>query len=173
MLSVKQRAEVGAVPSKTLTLPFDRRQKSRLRATVDGGEGPELAIELQRGTSLRDGDLLLADNGLVIAIKAAAESVSVVRSDDTLALTRAAYHLGNRHVPLQVGRNELLYLHDHVLDDMVRALGVSVTAEQRAFEPEPGAYGKGHSHLHHSHLHHSHLHHSHPQGGHGAHSHDH
>ncbi|UTW11929.1 urease accessory protein UreE [Marinobacterium rhizophilum] len=135
--------------SATLRLPIDKRIKSRLRAELE--DGREVGLFLPRGLTLRDGDLLQSDAGLVVRIKAAPEPVSTVRSADALALARACYHLGNRHVPLQVEAGWVRYLHDHVLDAMVRGLGLEVTFEQAPFEPEAGAYqggSHGHSHAH-------------------------
>jgi urease accessory protein len=93
--------------------------------------------------------LLLADDGRVIEVVAAPETVSTVREAGGGNLARAAYHLGNRHVALQIGARWLRYQHDHVLDDMVRGLGFTVEIEQAPFEPEAGAYGAGsHQHQH-------------------------
>jgi len=83
-------------------------------------------------------------------VLAAKETVSAVRCDDPLLYARACYHLGNRHVQLQIDANRLAYLHDHVLDEMLEGLGLTVTAEEACFEPEPGAYGAAHGH-HHAH----------------------
>ena len=130
----------------TLTLPFEQRQKSRLRTRLDNGE--EVGLFLPRGTVLRHGDRLRAANGRVVEVRAAPETVSTARTDDPLRLARAAYHLGNRHVALQLGPGWLRYLHDHVLDGMVRELGLEVIYEQAPFEPEAGAYGGGHHHGH-------------------------
>ena len=136
----------------SLTLPFELRQKSRLRTQLDNNI--EIGLLLPRGTVLRQGDLLRADNGLVIEIKAADESVSTATSTDPLLLARACYHLGNRHMPLQIGNTWLRYLHDHVLDDMVKNLGLDVIAEHASFEPEAGAYtGANNIHAGHSHAH--------------------
>lgn len=131
-------------PGANLELPFESRKKSRLKATLDNGE--TLGLFLPRGTVLRDGMLLKTNSGLVVRVRAAAEDVSTVRSSDPHLLTRVAYHLGNRHVPLQVARGFVRYQHDHVLDDMVRGLGADVHFERAPFEPEAGAYGGGHSH---------------------------
>lgn len=177
MLEIKRRAHKDAKPDSTLTLPFDRRQRSRLRAPLDTpvGSHEEAAIQLERGTSLRDGDLLLSECGQVVLVRAAPEPVSVVRSVEPHVLLRAAYHLGNRHVALQIAPGELRYLHDHVLDDMVRSLGLDVTFHTLPFEPESGAYGSGHSHLtrpHHA-PHGIHGHGAHGSGSHGhGHGHD-
>jgi len=138
----------------TLTLPFELRQKSRLRAVLDNGD--EVGLFLSRGIILRGGDHLETETGEVILIQAAAESVSVVKSEDSVLFSKACYHLGNRHVPLQISEDGLRYLHDHVLDDMVRGLGLEVGYEQASFEPEGGAYAEHSQHSHHQHDHHSH-----------------
>ena len=149
MLRVERRVREGT-PTDVLSLPYDERKKSRLRARAESGR--EVAIVLERGSSLRHGDLLAADSGEILLVQAAAESVSDVSSPDAVLLARAAYHLGNRHVPLQIERGALRYQHDHVLDEMVAALGLQVTPRTAAFEPEGGAYAGGHSHSHsHSH----------------------
>jgi len=152
-------AEDGVVASEQLTLPFELRQKSRLRARLDSGD--EVALILPRGRVLRDGDVLVASDGFAVRVRAAAEKVSTVNDVtgatgvDAVALARGAYHLGNRHVPVQLGAGFLRYQQDHVLDDMVRGLGLVVTAEEAPFEPEAGAYGEheyahggGHGHSH-------------------------
>jgi len=133
----------------TLTLPYELRQKSRLRANLDSGE--EIGLLLPRGTVLRGGDCLKSETGEVILVKAAEEVVSSVNEKDPTLFARACYHLGNRHVPLQIGEGWLRYLHDHVLDDMLQGLGLHVTCERAPFEPEAGAYGGGHHHHHHEH----------------------
>lgn len=148
LLTINQRLPADDIRASdvTLTLPFDLRQKSRLRAHLD--DGREVGLILERGHVLRQGDRLLADDGTVVTVVAADEEVSTVHAPDVLALTRAAYHLGNRHVPLQVADDWLRYRHDHVLDDMVRGLGLIVTVELAPFEPEAGAYGPAHGHDH-------------------------
>ncbi len=123
----------------TLTLPLDLRQKSRQRAVLDNGE--EVSLFLKRGTVLRDGDLIGAVNGLVVKIKAANETLSSAHCSDPLLFARACYHLGNRHMPLQIEPDRIVYLHDHVLDDMLKGLGLHIETVTEPFEPEPGAYG--------------------------------
>lgn len=143
--------------SLQLELVYQDRQRSRCRATTRCGR--EVAWFIERGVVLTDGDVLLAQSGERIAVIAAPEVLSVVACDDPLLLARAAYHLGNRHVPLQIGEGELRYQHDHVLDDMVRGLGLPVQCMDKPFHPENGAYhshggGREHSHSHdHSHGH--------------------
>jgi len=135
-------------PERFLTLPFGERSKSRLRAILDNGE--DAGLFLERGTVLRHGDLLLSEDGRVVEVRAAAESVSTVRTDDALLLSRACYHLGNRHVALQIGVGWLRYQHDHVLDDMLRGFGLIIEVELAPFEPEGGAYVSAHAtHSHH------------------------
>jgi urease accessory protein len=161
MRTISSDAPAGSPHHDTLTLPFDLRQKSRLRARLDSGE--EVGLMLPRGRVLRGGDRLLASDMRVVLVQAQAEDMSTVPSQDAHALARVAYHLGNRHIPVQIGDGWLRYLHDHVLDDMVRALGLPVALHRAPFEPEAGAYGHGHSRPHASH--------SHAHGAHPSHSH--
>jgi len=126
-------------------LTLEQRLRSRLRIRLD--DGREAGIMLARGETLKDGDLLASLDGLVVRVRAAPEAVSTATSDDALLLARICYHLGNRHVPLQIERGRLRWRHDHVLDDLVRRLGLPVAVERAPFEPEPGAYG-GHAHGH-------------------------
>ena len=137
-LTVCERLDARCAADAHLVLPFELRCRSRFRACLTSGE--EIGVLLPRGQTLRGGDLLRAPDGRVIEIAAATESVSTVYGTDPSALARAAYHLGNRHVALQVGDGWLRYLHDHVLDAMVHGLGLEVKAEQAPFEPETGAY---------------------------------
>jgi urease accessory protein len=158
MRKILEKTSGGAPAQLAVTLAHAERQKSRTLLRLD--DGSEAALVLARGSGLRDGDRLLADDGSVIAVEAALEGLSVVTSSDPLSLIRAAYHLGNRHIPVQIEALRLAYLHDHVLDDMVRALGFQVRFAVERFEPESGAYGgRGGSHSHNQH--HDHDHHSH------------
>jgi len=138
-------AEPEAV-SGELTLTLDQRVRSRLRVRLD--DGREAGLFLPRGLQLREGECLRAESGEIVRVRAAPEPVSSVYCDDPLLLARACYHLGNRHVPLQIGPGLLRYQHDHVLDDMLRGLGLEPVFEEAAFDPEPGAYGEGHAHQH-------------------------
>lgn len=138
----------------TVSLPWEKRLKSRLRVRLDNGE--EAGIFLPRGTVLRGGDMLVSAEGEAVLVQAALETVSTVRTFDPLLLARLCYHLGNRHVALEIGREYVRYLHDHVLDGMVHGLGGEAIVEEAPFEPEHGAYG-GHG----------------ENGGHGGHSHGH
>ncbi|MEO8465150.1 MAG: urease accessory protein UreE [Gammaproteobacteria bacterium] len=136
---------VGQTTIATLkaVLPFERRQKARQRTRTTAGE--DIGVQLQRGTILRGGDLLRAADGTLLEVVAAHEPVSTVFSRSLRPLARVAYHLGNRHVPLQIGAGWVRYLADHVLDAMVTQLGLNVVHDDEPFEPEAGAYGS-HSH---------------------------
>lgn len=145
MLILKKQPTDDRIAELQLILPFDQRSKSRLRTKLASGE--EAGVFLDRGTVLRGGDRLVGDDGRVVEVIAAKESVSTVRAADPWQLARASYHLGNRHVALQIGAGWVRYRHDHVLDDMVRGLGFAVEVEEAPFEPEAGAYGP-HAHSH-------------------------
>ena len=121
-----------------LPLTFERRRRARQRAFLASGE--EVALLLPRGLGLRDGDLLASDAGRIVMVTAEPEAVSTARSANSSDLARVAYHLGNRHVPVQVGDGWLRYAADRVLDDMVRGLGLEPSRENAPFEPESGAY---------------------------------
>lgn len=132
---------VGALAR--LELPFELRQKSRQRARLSDGE--EVALMLPRGTVLRNGELLRASDGRIVEVLASPEPLMHVQCDTPEALARAAYHLGNRHVPVQVGPGYLRAGRDHVLEQMLKGLGAVVSDVTAPFEPESGAYS-GHSH---------------------------
>lgn len=138
MLRITEQLQEIAEPSETLTLTYELRQKSRLRTCLDNGE--EVVLMLPRGTAMAHGNLLRADDGQIIEVHAAKESVSTVYTDDPLLKARACYHLGNRHVAIQIGDHWIRYLSDHVLDKMIQDVGLTVVYEETGFEPEHGAY---------------------------------
>ncbi|OYT89747.1 MAG: urease accessory protein UreE [Burkholderiales bacterium PBB6] len=147
----------------TVELDWDVRQKSRFDAT--DSQGRHLGVFLPRGTVVRGGDVLVAEDGSLVAVKAAPQPVLEVRTctehGSPFDLLRAAYHLGNRHVPLALQPGHLTLEPDHVLADMLRQMHLIVTETSAAFEPESGAYAAGgHGHGHdHSHDHgHGHAH---------------
>jgi len=148
----------------TLELDWDARSKSRFSATDSTGR--EIGVVLPRGTALRGGDVLVAEDGTLLRVIAAAQPVLQVRHcaehGSPFDLLRAAYHLGNRHVPLELQPELLQFEPDAVLADMLRRQHLIVTEAQAAFEPEGGAYGEaaGHGH-HHGHDHEGHAHHAH------------
>ena len=135
-------------------LDWDVRQKSRFDATDSAGRS--LAVFLPRGTAVRGGDALVAEDGSLIVVQAAPQAVLVVRHcsehGSPFDLLRAAYHLGNRHVQLELQADRLLLERDHVLADMLRGMHLVVSEEMSAFEPENGAYAAP-AHGHHGHAH--------------------
>lgn len=133
---------------ETLSLAFDDRKRGRLKAVSDSGI--EVGIQIERGLILRDGTILTNNAGEQLLIIALAEKVSTAKINDATLFARASYHLGNRHVSLQIGSGFLRYQQDYVLDDMLHGLGIHVEHELVPFEPESGAYTKGHS-LSHTH----------------------
>jgi len=136
-----------------LILPFEQRQKSRLRARLENGD--EVALILPRGRVLRGGDRVAATDGREVEIVAAPEKLLHIESTE---LARVAYHLGNRHVPLQVGPGFLRIAEDHVLEEMARKLGARVSHVEAPFEPEAGAYGHQHDEMGHGGRIHDHFH---------------
>ena len=164
-LAVHRLLPQGQCLSRTLvaraaavSLDWDRRQRSRL-AALDN-QGRELAIVLARGSVMRGGDVLVADDGSLVRIVAAEEPLAIARprpgAEGAYTLLRAAYHLGNRHVSLDLRPDSLRLAPDPVLEDLLRRMGLEVERTQAAFEPEGGAYaaaGGGHAHHHHDHDH--------------------
>ena len=145
-------------------LDWDVRQKSRFDA-VDS-QGRTLGVFLPRGTVVRGGDVLVAEDGSMIRVEAAPQNVLVItpcsEHGSPFDLTRAAYHLGNRHVQIELQADHLKIEPDHVLADMLRSMHLIVTAQDLPFEPEGGAYaagghhhtqGHGHDHAHDGHAH--------------------
>ena len=138
----------------TVELDWDVRQKSRFDATDSTGR--HVGVFLPRGTVVRGGDVLVAEDGSLINVIAAAQAVLKIthcsNHGTPFDLIRAAYHLGNRHVPIELKSDHLKIEPDHVLAEMLRAMHLVVTAVDEAFEPESGAYATGgHGHGGHSH----------------------
>jgi len=140
----------------SVELDWDVRQKSRFDAT--DSQGRQYGVFLPRGTVVRGGDVLVAEDGSLIRVVAARQPVLRITYCGTHGtpydLIRAAYHLGNRHVPIELKPDHLKIEPDHVLADMLRAMHLIVTPADEAFEPESGAYASGgHAHGSHSHAH--------------------
>jgi urease accessory protein len=148
----------------TVTLDWDTRQKSRFDFTDSAGR--HVGVFLARGTVVRGGDVLVAEDGSMVRVVAADQPVLVVTAcaqhGSAFDLTRAAYHLGNRHVPIELKPDHLKIEPDHVLAEMLRNMHLIVHETNAPFEPEGGAYGNtgqhhGHAHSHDDHEHgHSH-----------------
>jgi urease accessory protein len=173
----KGLARVLVQRAATVTLDWDTRQKSRFEAT--DSQRRSLGIFLPRGTVVRGADVLVADDGSLIRVQAADQAVLHITAcpehGSTFDLVRAAYHLGNRHVPIELQPDHLKIEPDHVLAKLMTAMHMTVTPMHAPFEPEGGAYGDnamlGHSHGHsrgHSHDHeHAHAHSHDPAHRHG------
>ncbi|WP_420404483.1 urease accessory protein UreE [Nisaea sp.] len=138
-----------------VTLAFDDRHRRRIRLETD--EGASVLLDLPRAVALSDGDgLELEDGGGWVRVAAAPEPVMEVRASSPHHLLRLAWHIGNRHLPAQISETVILLRPDHVIADMLRGLGATVTETERTFQPEGGAYDHGHGHAHehgHSHSH--------------------
>ena len=175
MVEIKAKLKVPRAAYKIevkgrLELPFETRQKSRFKAHLASGE--EVGVILPRGEILRGGDLVTASDGRVIEIVALPESLLNIHAETAKDLARVAYHLGNRHVPVEVGEGCLRIAHDHVLERMLEGLGAKVSHVTGPFEPEAGAYGgagheQGAAKIHDHHHDHDHDHHDHDHDHHG------
>ena len=143
MLTLDRRMPPGTPANATVTLNYEARRKSRQRIKLDGGENA--GVMLSWGETLRHGDLIASSSGFVVRIVAAHEPVMLIRCSHPRELARVAYHLGNRHVAVEVADGVLKIALDHVLRAMVEGLGAQVELATQPFEPEAGAYG-GHLH---------------------------
>ncbi|MFI5447002.1 urease accessory protein UreE [Polaromonas sp. UC242_47] len=137
--------------ASTIELDWDVRQKSRFETTDSLGR--QLGIFLPRGTLVRGGDVLIAEDGSMVKVMAAAQTVLRITAcpnhGSPFDLTRAAYHLGNRHVPIELKPDHLKIEPDHVLADLLRSMHLIVNEVSETFEPEGGAYSAGgHAHTH-------------------------
>src|SRR5262245_13391144 len=160
-------------PADTVVLEFDDRHRRRMAMT--GTRGLEFLLDLPEVVALRGGDALVLEDGRIIEVVAAPEPLAEIRCRDALHLVRIAWHLGNRHLPMQVMSKGLRVRRDHVIEDMVRGLGGRVIEIEAPFDPEGGAYAAAESHTHahadhdhdHGHDHHGHDHHDHSHHHHG------
>lgn len=149
MIVIEKLAEPKSVATERIEINFDTRCKSRLRTRLVSGE--ECGLFLERGTVLRGGDQLLANDGRIVEVVAVPENLMEAVSGDPLLIAKAAYHLGNRHVALHLLPGKLRFVADHVLGEMVRGLGLKVAEVEAPFEPESGAYGHAGTHGSHGH----------------------
>ncbi len=130
--------------SDTVLLDFDMRHRRRIALRTEAGA--ELLLHLAQAARLRDGDGLALDQGGVVRVRARPEPLLEIHAHDAGALTRIAWHLGNRHLPVQLLGEWLRIRDDHVIADMVRQLGGHMRRVEAAFDPEAGAYAGGHHH---------------------------
>ena len=156
----------------SITLDWDVRQKSRFESTDSAGR--QVGVFLQRGQVVRGGEVLVGEDGSLLKVLAAPQAVLRITHctahGTPFDLTRAAYHLGNRHVPIELQADHLKIEPDHVLVDMLRSMHLLVNEVSESFEPENGAYGEHGGGHHHGHGHgdtHGHDHHAHHDHGHG------
>ena len=149
-------APVLSKRATSITLDWDVRQKSRFESTDSAGR--QVGVFLQRGQVVRGGDVLVGEDGSLLKVQAAPQAVLRITHctahGTPFDLTRAAYHLGNRHVPIELQADHLKIEPDHVLADMLRAMHLIVHEVNESFEPENGAYGEHGGGHHHGHAHH-------------------
>ena len=135
----------------TVTLAYDDRHRRRVRLVAD--DGGEFLLDLAEALVLRDGDGLCLDDGAWLAVRAADEQVCDIACPSPEALARIAWHLGNRHLPVQFIEGGLRIRDDHVIVAMLEGMGAAVARRTAPFDPEGGAYARGHGHAH-AHHHH-------------------
>jgi urease accessory protein len=167
----------------TVLLDYDRRHRRRI--VLRGEAGLDFLVDLPKATHLRDGDGLALEDGRVIRVRSAPEPLLEIHGHEDGEMIRIAWHLGNRHLPVQLLDDRIRIRTDHVIADMVEGLGGHVEPVEAPFDPEPGAYAgaagpahHGHDHAHEhdhdqDHDHHGHDHHGHDHHGHDHHGHDH
>jgi len=142
--------EWSHVATDVVVLDFDHRHRRRLRMQGEGGL--DFLLDLPGAVALRNGDGLLLEDGRIVEVRASHEPLLEVRAADPLHLVRLAWHLGNRHLPVQIEAERLLIREDHVIEAMLVSLGATVAHVEAPFDPEGGAYeGGGHGHGHHHH----------------------
>ena len=153
-------------PADTVVLDFDDRHRRRMAMT--GTRGLEFLLDLENAVALRGGDALVLEDGRLVEVVAAPESLVEIRGADPQHLVRIAWHLGNRHLPTQIMGKGLRIRRDHVIEEMVKGLGARVIEIEAPFDPEGGAYASpAHDHTHDDHADHHHAH------DHGDHHHHH
>jgi urease accessory protein len=130
----------------SVTLDHEHRLRRRIKLTSDGDL--EFLLDLDKASGLDDGDALKLEDGRLILIKAAPQKLLEIRAENPLRLLRIAWHIGNRHTPAEITSDAIYIEEDHVLAEMARGQGCSVTPVTRAFRPERGAYDHGHAHSH-------------------------
>jgi urease accessory protein len=144
MIAFTERLSPCEIDRRARALALTAEERTRTRHRFDTPEGERIVLCLPRGTVVRDGDLLRSPTGEILQIIAKPEPVLTVTANQALDLLRAAYHLGNRHVPLEVASTYLRLSPDSVLQGMLLQLGLEVTEEVAPFNPEVGAYGHHH-----------------------------
>jgi urease accessory protein len=141
----------SAVDSITL----DAHERHRRRVVLSAERGTRFLLDLPQATALHDGDGLVLDDGAIIRVVGRPEPLAEIAAADAHALARLAWHIGNRHIDVEIAGDRLRIRRDHVIEDMLRGLGAGLLHIDAPFNPEPGAYGhQGHEHNHgHDHRH--------------------
>ncbi|CAN7509982.1 urease accessory protein UreE [Bosea sp. LjRoot237] len=159
------------------TLTLDHEDRNRRRVALKGDGGRDILLDLDKPTALGDGDAVKLEDGSLVLIKAAAQKLIEITAENPLRLMRVAWHIGNRHTPAEITNDAIYIEHDHVLAEMVRGQGCTMSEIERPFQPERGAYDHDHADCghDHGHAHHDHGHeHGHDQGhSHAGHDHGH
>jgi len=132
------------VATDTVVLDYDQRHRRRM--TMTAKRGLEFLLDLSHAVPLRDGDGLALDDGRLVEVRAAPEPLAEITAASPAGLLRVAWHLGNRHLPVQLTSVRIRIRRDHVIEAMVAGLGATVTHVEAPFDPEAGAYGDGHAH---------------------------
>ena len=140
-LTFTQRLSAGDLDSVCHVLSLTAEERSRSRHPFETDDGEAIYLHLPRGTTLREGDLLRAESGELAQVRAKPEPVLTVTAERTIDLLQAAYHLGNRHVSLEITETYLRLSPDLVLQDLLNHRGLTVIEEIAPFQPETGAYG--------------------------------
>jgi urease accessory protein len=151
MLEVYERLGMQVAGAIDEQLVLDHLQREKGRFKTQASSGSEVRVFLERGNTLAIGEVLRSNCGKNLAVIGAVEPVIIATTNDWGQFSKACYHLGNRHVKLQVGDRWLRITPDHVLEEMLQQQGLQTKAEQAVFVPEPGAYFKRGSHGHHHH----------------------
>lgn len=146
MLVYTRRVSGGPVQPQVV-LPYELREKNRLLVRSSSGETVSIILP-RESEPLRDGEVLGTDGDDELRIVAAHEALLEIRADEPFGLLRAAYHLGNRHVRMEIAAGCLWIPYDHVLEDLLTSMRVETRRLERPFNPERGAYGGGHHHSH-------------------------
>ncbi len=145
-ISIRQASTWSGEPADRVVLDFDDRHRRRIAMT--GSKGTAFLLDLPPGARLHGGDALVLEDGRLIEVIAAVEPLLEIRGDDAKHLARLAWHLGNRHLPVQVLNDALCVRRDHVIAAMAVSLGARVIEIDAPFEPEGGAYERPHAHAH-------------------------
>jgi urease accessory protein len=125
-------------------IALDAHERHRRRIVLTGERGTTFLLDLPRATALRDGDGLLLDDGAIVRIAGRKEPLVEITAASPSELARLAWHIGNRHIDVQIVGDRLRIRRDHVIEDMLRGLGARVAPIEAPFEPEGGAYAHHH-----------------------------